>query len=487
MLFRSRGSLVYASGVSAPSPRSVFVSFARGSDARVAPVRALAARLAERGVPVVVDWARADPAEGWIDWMAREVEHADVVVAVCSVAWKRRFEGETEAGVGHGARWEGRLIRGRCYREGIGPWLVVAILPGEDPAAAIPLPLFELPRFTLDTAGIEALTDRLCARSPTAAVPIAAASATWPPVLTDVCLVAEPTDLSVAARLLPALPVGTALSSPGEDPSRHPWGEARVILLFGAATLAPAPPDREVLRLDAGVTPRAASLAAEAAIDAFDGRDRARSGWARGAIVLACGAPLATAWALPQGPVLAAVAGAAAIAAAAAALSRSPSPVTTRGDRAAILREALRRPFGLEGARLARRAWAGSAALCFGPWAATRVVETLGSETRGAADALFALAAVLGSGALWTWSRVRRPAPRVAVLLLFAAIAWQVSALEEAWVFRHDGWPVLRDILAVSLARPSAPTAYTVALATPALAVLILEGLPWLAAARPRA
>jgi hypothetical protein len=109
----SRNTAIYQTSL----PR-VFISYANEPDLHHAiAVRKLAHALRGWGVESMVDqYVRPmGPNEGWVLWMERAIEGAHYVLMVCSPSYLRRVRGEEKPGTGHGATYEGQLIRGEIY------------------------------------------------------------------------------------------------------------------------------------------------------------------------------------------------------------------------------------------------------------------------------------------------------------------------------------------------------------------------------------
>ena len=97
--------------------RRVFISYSHDSAEHKEQVLQLSERLRADGVDVTLDQyiQESGPAEGWPRWMDEQLRTADLVLVVCTPAYRRRLEGREEPGVGHGAAWEGTLIYQHIY------------------------------------------------------------------------------------------------------------------------------------------------------------------------------------------------------------------------------------------------------------------------------------------------------------------------------------------------------------------------------------
>lgn len=94
-----------------PRARRVFISYAQESEAVRDLVVVLADRLRADGADAVIDRFVPPPEEGWTLWMARQIDDADKVIAVCTETWRRRYDRDEDPGVGAGVTWEAVHIR----------------------------------------------------------------------------------------------------------------------------------------------------------------------------------------------------------------------------------------------------------------------------------------------------------------------------------------------------------------------------------------
>ncbi|MBB4635655.1 toll/interleukin-1 receptor domain-containing protein [Longimicrobium terrae] len=91
-------------------PERVLISYSHDSPDHEARVAALARRLRGDGVFVMLDQYAPNPAEGWPQWMRREISAATHVLVVCTETYLRRVDLHEEPGRGLGATWEGALV-----------------------------------------------------------------------------------------------------------------------------------------------------------------------------------------------------------------------------------------------------------------------------------------------------------------------------------------------------------------------------------------
>jgi hypothetical protein len=100
-----------------PVLKRVFISYSHDNDEHSERVEALADRLKQDQVPVVIDRDKlpGGPSEGWPAWSERQVVDADIVLVVCTALYSERYEGNQPPGVGLGAACEAAAIRQFIY------------------------------------------------------------------------------------------------------------------------------------------------------------------------------------------------------------------------------------------------------------------------------------------------------------------------------------------------------------------------------------
>lgn len=94
---------------------SVFISYSHDSPEHADRVLALANRLVDEGIDVILDQYEPAPPEGWPRWMDKKIRDANFVLMVCTETYYRRVMGEEKAGTGLGVKWEGNLIYQHIY------------------------------------------------------------------------------------------------------------------------------------------------------------------------------------------------------------------------------------------------------------------------------------------------------------------------------------------------------------------------------------
>jgi len=93
---------------SEPVALPTVISYVRG--AHDAHVVELARRLIEDGVPCDLDVFESRPPGGWSRWMTEKMTGTDIVLAVCSEPYYKRYHLVEEPGVGKGATFEGGML-----------------------------------------------------------------------------------------------------------------------------------------------------------------------------------------------------------------------------------------------------------------------------------------------------------------------------------------------------------------------------------------
>ena len=126
----------------------VFISYSHDSKEHVAD---LTARLRGSGVQVTIDsdTLPGGPIEGWEIWSEAQVKEADHVLIACTETYCRRYESKEAPGIGLGAVWEARAIRGLLYGAGgINEKFRVVIFDDVD-TQSVPLSLSTYQRFAV--------------------------------------------------------------------------------------------------------------------------------------------------------------------------------------------------------------------------------------------------------------------------------------------------------------------------------------------------
>lgn len=119
----------------------VFVSYSHDSPAHTARVLALADRLRQDGLDVILDQYEGDPPEGWPRWMDRQILAADVVLLICTETYYKRVMGQEAAGIGKGVKWEGNLIYQHIYQADSEHSKFIPVLFADGKSEHVPTPL----------------------------------------------------------------------------------------------------------------------------------------------------------------------------------------------------------------------------------------------------------------------------------------------------------------------------------------------------------
>ncbi len=142
----------------------VFLSYSHDSDAHRKSVLALSEQLRRDGVETSLDQyvENEGPPSGWPRWTAEQIQRADVVLAICTSAYRKRLEGTEQPGVGRGATWEGHLVYQEIYNAGTTNTKFIPVLLGDAGEDDVPLLLQAVPHYRADTPdGYEAIYRRL--------------------------------------------------------------------------------------------------------------------------------------------------------------------------------------------------------------------------------------------------------------------------------------------------------------------------------------
>jgi tetratricopeptide (TPR) repeat protein len=90
-------------------PPKVFISYSHDSDEHKDRVLALADRLLDDGLEVILDEFVSPPPANWPRWMEDEMESSDFIVVVCSKNYLDKVRRRVKPGEGKGVKWESLL------------------------------------------------------------------------------------------------------------------------------------------------------------------------------------------------------------------------------------------------------------------------------------------------------------------------------------------------------------------------------------------
>jgi hypothetical protein len=114
------------------------ISYSHDSPAHSAQVLELANGLRSNGIETILDQYDPWPLEDWPAWMSRELNRADRVLLVCTMTYRRRFEGGEVPGKGRGATHEGHILRTELYQANGQNERMVPVLFDDEPETSIP-------------------------------------------------------------------------------------------------------------------------------------------------------------------------------------------------------------------------------------------------------------------------------------------------------------------------------------------------------------
>lgn len=141
---------------------TVFISYSHDSPEHADRVLALADRLVQDGIDVILDQYESAPPEGWPRWMDNHIRGADFVLMVCTETYFRRVLGEEKPGTGLGVKWEGNLIYQHIYNADTKNTRFIPVLFEDDKVEYIPTPLQGAMYYRIATAdGYEDLYRRI--------------------------------------------------------------------------------------------------------------------------------------------------------------------------------------------------------------------------------------------------------------------------------------------------------------------------------------
>ena len=155
--------------MSKPSSPKALISYAHEDASHASLVRALADQLRGDGVECALDQYDDAPQEGWPSWIADKIlDDERFVLVISSPSYLRRWRLAERAGVGLGAKYEGKLIRQVLYsQEGLNGRVIPVVLEPND-TSHIPPELRDSTRYevrpTPRDPGYDALLRRLTAQ-----------------------------------------------------------------------------------------------------------------------------------------------------------------------------------------------------------------------------------------------------------------------------------------------------------------------------------
>lgn len=95
--------------------KKVFVSYAWESAEHQERVKQFTQQLRHDGLDATMDLFEPNPPEGLPQWMVNQIRRTDFVLMVITETYRKRFEGDEEAGKGKGVKWEGGIVTRAIY------------------------------------------------------------------------------------------------------------------------------------------------------------------------------------------------------------------------------------------------------------------------------------------------------------------------------------------------------------------------------------
>ena len=163
--------------MSQSSSAKAVISYAHEDAPHASLVRDLADQLGRDGVECALDQYDDAPEEGWPSWIADKIlDDKRFILLVSSPSYLRRWHLAERAGVGHGAKYEGKLIRQVLYsQEGLNGRVIPVVLEPND-TSHIPPELHDTTRYEVRPSpsdrGYDALLRRLTAQPASPAPPL---------------------------------------------------------------------------------------------------------------------------------------------------------------------------------------------------------------------------------------------------------------------------------------------------------------------------
>jgi hypothetical protein len=143
----------------------VFISYSRDSEQHIDDVLQLAEQLRSHDIEVRMDEDLVAPPEGWMRWVLKEIEAADVILVIATEGYLARINAPPKPHApGAGVNWELDLIYQNIYNVRETDRIVPVVL---DPGMVkyIPLPLQRFQRYDLSSPrDMEHLIERILTR-----------------------------------------------------------------------------------------------------------------------------------------------------------------------------------------------------------------------------------------------------------------------------------------------------------------------------------
>jgi hypothetical protein len=128
----------------------LFLSYSHDSAEHDARVLALAERLVADGCACALDQFEPNPAEGWPQWMDRQLDVADYVLVVCTPGYYSKAKAGPDARSGRGVKFESVLLLNELYSAGMWNERFLPVLFAEVPENLILRSLRGYTRYRID-------------------------------------------------------------------------------------------------------------------------------------------------------------------------------------------------------------------------------------------------------------------------------------------------------------------------------------------------
>lgn len=131
------------------APR-VFISYSHDSGEHAGYVLELAQQMRAEGMDVWIDRFSPHPAEGWPEWMDKQLSEAQFVIMILTETYIKRFEGREDPAAGKGVDHEARWIKSEIYHnKGINERFIPVLVSGSGNMEMVPSRLRDYRVYTL--------------------------------------------------------------------------------------------------------------------------------------------------------------------------------------------------------------------------------------------------------------------------------------------------------------------------------------------------
>lgn len=132
------------------SVTKVFISYSHDSDHHKDKVLELSDSLVSDGIFCILDQYEMAPSEGWVNWMANNIEKSEFIIVVCTENYTSRSKGSVRSGFGKGKKFESLLSLQELYDNESKNEKIIPIVFSANQIDFIPKPLKPFQYYNLE-------------------------------------------------------------------------------------------------------------------------------------------------------------------------------------------------------------------------------------------------------------------------------------------------------------------------------------------------